>query len=513
MNAFISRLLLLPLVVFASSAAAADRPNILLIFSDDHGYQAVSAYGSGLNQTPNIDRLAKEGMRFDRCYVTNSLCGPSRACILTGKYSHKNGFYSNLSTFDGSQPTFAKMLQKAGYQTAIIGKWHLVSDPTGFDYWEILPGQGRYYSPQFITPQGRITVPGYVTEVITDKALNWLQKQRDPKRPFVLMMQHKAPHREWSPSPKHVSDFAGKKFPEPATLFDKYENRADAAKMATMRMSDLTLESDLKMFDPESRYGRQMLGLMSDDARKAWIAEYSKTKAEFDKNPPEGEELFRWKYQRYIQDYLRTVQSVDDSVGRVLDYLDKSGLAKNTIVIYASDQGFYLGEHGWFDKRFMYEQSLRTPCIIRYPGVTEPGSVENHIVSNLDFAETFLDVAGVKVPDDMQGRSLVPILKGAPPDDWRTSFYYHYYEGPPAVHTVAEHYGVTDGRYKLIHYYKLDQWELFDLMHDPDELHSVYGQPEYAAQRQRMMEELKRQREILGVTSNDPMGEKPRKAG
>jgi arylsulfatase A-like enzyme len=490
-----------------TAAAANDRPNILLIFSDDHGYQAVSAYGSGLNQTPNIDRLAKEGMRFDRCYVTNSLCGPSRACVLTGKYSHKNGFYSNRSTFDGSQQTFPKLLQKAGYQTAFIGKWHLVSEPTGFDHWEILPGQGRYYSPQFITPKGRTTEPGYVTDVITEKSLDWLEKQRDPQRPFMLMVQHKAPHREWEPSPAHVTDFAGKKFPEPATLFDKYANRADAARMATMRMADLKLESDLKVFDPDSAYGRQLFKRMSDEEKAAWIAAYAKDNEAFKNSPPEGEELIRWKYQRYIRDYLRTVQSVDDSVGRVLDYLDKSGLAKNTVVIYASDQGFYLGEHGWFDKRFMYEQSLRTPCIIRYPGVAKPGSVEEHIVSNLDLAETFLELAGVEIPDDMQGRSLVPILKGAPPDDWRTAFYYHYYEGPPAVHTVCEHYGVTDGRYKLIHYYKIDQWELFDLMNDPDEMHSVYGQPDYAGPRQRMEDELKRQRDVLGVTSNDPVGE------
>jgi arylsulfatase A-like enzyme len=495
---------LLALAPAGASSSAAERPNILLIFSDDHAYQAVSAYGSGLNRTPNIDRLAKDGMRFDRCYVTNSLCGPSRACILTGKYSHQNGFYSNRSRFDGEQQTFPKLLQQAGYQTAIVGKWHLVSDPTGFDYWEILPGQGRYYRPQFITAAGRAATPGYVTDVITDKALAWLRGGRDPQRPFMLMVQHKAPHREWLPSPEHVADLRDEKIPEPATLFDDYANRADAARMATMRMSDLRLEEDLKLFTPDSPAGKRMLGLMSPETREAWIEAYAADNEAFRKSPPEGEELIRWKYQRYIKDYLRTVQSVDDNVGRVLDYLDESGLAANTVVIYASDQGFYLGEHGWFDKRFMYEQSLRTPMIVRWPGAVAPGTHEGRIVSNLDFAETFLDIAGLQPPEDMQGRSLTPLLKGSPPDDWRTSFYYHYYEGPPAEHTVCEHYGVTDGRYKLIHYYKIDQWELFDLVNDPQELVSVYGQPDYAAPRQRLQDELKRLRNELGVTSNDP---------
>ena len=488
----------------ASDPQAAARPNILLIFTDDHAYQAVSAYGGGLNKTPNIDRLATEGVRFDRCYVTNSICGPSRACVLTGKYSHKNGFSSNRSTFDGSQVTFPKLLQGAGYQTAIIGKWHLKSEPTGFDFWQVLPGQGRYYSPQFDTPEGQITAPGYVTDVITDKALDWLQ-QRDQERPFMLMVQHKAPHREWSPSSKHVADFADVKFPEPKTLFDDYSNRADASKMATMRIADeMRLKEDLKVYDPESDYGRVMTKRMSPEEKQAWIAAYAEVNEEFKKAPPEGEELVRWKYQRYMQDYLRTVQSVDDSVGAILDYLAESGLDENTVVIYASDQGFYLGEHGWFDKRFMYEQSLRTPFLVRWPGVAKAGSVDDRIVSNVDFAQTFLELAGAPEAEGMQGRSLVPLLKGEKPADWRTSFYYHYYEGPPAEHAVAEHYGVTDGRFKLIHFYKLDQWELFDLANDPDELQSVYGHPDYAAPRQRLLDELKRLRSELDVTTNDP---------
>jgi arylsulfatase A-like enzyme len=497
-------LALLALLAVGSAAAAADRPNILFIFSDDHACQAVSAYGSGLNNTPNIDRLATEGVRFDRCYVTNSLCGPSRACILTGKYSHKNGFCTNRDVFDNRQTTFPKLLQTAGYQTAIIGKWHLITEPKGFDHWEVLPGQGRYYSPQFDTAEGRVTEPGYVADVITDKALKWLQ-ERDQQRPFMLMVQHKSPHREWSPSPKYVDKLADAKIPEPKTLFDDYGNRADAAKQATMRIADdMRLQEDLKIYDPGSDFGRMMTGRMSDEEKAAWLAAYKKVNEEFAAAKLEGDALVRWKYQRYMKDYLNTVQSVDDSVGELLAYLEKSGLADDTVVIYASDNGFYLGEHGWFDKRFMYEPSLRTPLLVRWPNVAKAGSVDDRIVSNVDFAQTFLEMAGVEAPADMQGRSLVSLLKGENPADWRKSFYYQYYEGPPAEHSVAEHYGVTDGRYKLIHYHKLDQWELFDLVTDPDEMQSVYGQPDYAGHRQRLTDELKRLRSELEVTGDAP---------
>ena len=497
-------LALLALVAFGSAAAAADRPNILFIFSDDHAYQAVSAYGSGLNETPNIDRLATEGVRFDRCYVTNSLCGPSRACILTGKYSHKNGFCTNRDVFDNRQTTFPKLLQTAGYQTAIIGKWHLITEPKGFDHWEVLPGQGRYYSPQFDTAEGRVTEPGYVADVITGKALNWLQ-ERDQDRPFMLMVQHKSPHREWSPSPRYVDKLADAKIPEPKTLFDDYGNRADAAKQATMRIADdMRLQEDLKIYDPESDFGRVVTGRMTEEEKAAWLNAYKKVNDEFAAAKLEGDALVRWKYQRYMKDYLNTIQSVDDSVGELLAYLEKSGLADNTVVIYASDNGFYLGEHGWFDKRFMYEQSLRTPLLVRWPNVAKAGSVDDRIVSNVDFAQTFLEMAGVEAPADMQGRSLVSLLKGENPEDWRKSFYYQYYEGPPAEHSVAEHYGVTDGRYKLIHYHKLNQWELFDLVNDPDEMQSVYGQPDYAGHRQRLTDELKRLRSELDVTADAP---------
>jgi arylsulfatase A-like enzyme len=477
----------------------------VFIFSDDHAYQAISAYGSKVNKTPNIDRLARDGMRFDRCYVTNSICGPSRAVILTGKYSHKNGFYSNRDpNFDGSQTTFPKLLQSAGYQTAIIGKWHLGTDPTGFDHWDILPGQGRYYSPEFLTPAGRETVTGgYATDVITDKAIAWLD-QRDAQKPFLLMVQHKAPHREWAPGPKHLTAFADHGIPEPQTLFDDYSHRSSAAKGATMRIADdMVLDSDLKVFAADNKYGKYLFGLMTLEQQAAWKAAFNDDNLAFLQAQLQGDDLVRWKYQRYMRQYLSCVQSVDDGVGQVLDYLDEHGLADNTIVVYASDQGFYLGEHGWYDKRWMYEQSLRTPFIVRWPGKVKPGSGDDHIVSNVDFAQTFLEATGVQAPADMQGRSLVPVLTGATPDDWRESFYYHYYEGPPAVHTVAEHYGVTNGRHKLIHFYKLGEWELFDFEKDPQEIHSVYDDPKYANVVEEMKAELARLRGELEVLNDE----------
>ncbi|MCA9236223.1 MAG: sulfatase [Planctomycetales bacterium] len=498
------RLPLLALVVLLLTPVSqvAARKNILFIFADDHAYQAVSAYGSVLNETPNIDRIARSGVRFDRCYVTNSICGPSRACILTGKYSHKNGFYTNGDKFDGAQQTFPKLLQNAGYQTAIIGKWHLVTDPTGFDVWKVLPGQGRYYKPVFLTPAGRVVQEGYTTDVITDEALAWLRNERDADKPFMLMVQHKAPHREWQPGPEHVADFSDKTFPEPPTLFDDYSTRCPAAAFATMRIGrDMRPEEDLKVFDETSEYGRKQLALMPPEARAKWLAAYGPENAAYLADTPAGDDRTRWNYQRYIKDYLRCVQSVDDGVGRLLDYLDEAGLADDTLVVYSSDQGFYLGEHGWFDKRWMYEQSLRTPLLVRGPGV-RTGAVENAIVSNLDFAETFLDVAGVEAPEGMQGRSLLPILAGETPADWRDTFYYHYYEGPPAWHDVAEHCGVTDGHYKLIHFYTLDAWELYDLQADPHEVNNVYGQAEYAEHQTRLLAEMTRLRKELGVTSD-----------
>jgi arylsulfatase A-like enzyme len=503
---------LLSALVFSTLAlVAADRPNILFIFSDDHAYQAVSAYGHGLNHTPNIDRLAREGMLFRSALVTNSICAPSRAVILTGKYSHRNTVLNNRDVFDGSQQTFPKLLQKAGYQTAIVGKWHLKSDPQGFDYWEVLPGQGHYYNPDFLTPNGDVHYEGYVTDVTTDLALKWLSEKRDKSKPFMLMFQHKAPHRNWMPAPQHLSLFDGMKMPEPVNLFDDYEHRASPAHKQEMEIDrHMNFGADLKIAPPEgsNEYGAYEgnIGRLTPEQRKMWDAVYEPKNAAFKTANLQGRELVRWKYQRYIKDYLRSVQSVDDNVGRVLRWLDAQGLAENTVVIYNSDQGFYLGEHGWFDKRWMYEESLRTPLLARWPGVIEAGSENRDLVSNVDLTETFLELAGVDVPGDMQGRSLVPLFKGMTPSDWRTSFYYRYYEGPPmqAPHNVARHEGVRTDRYKLIHYYMDNEWELFDLEKDPREMHSFYGDPSYADIQAHLKLELERLRKELEVPETDP---------
>jgi arylsulfatase A-like enzyme len=486
----------LPQLGHVARGAEPKRPNIVFIFADDHAYQAISAYGSKVNQTPNIDRLAKEGMRFDRCLVPNSICGPSRATVLTGKYSHRNGFYNNTnSRFDGSQVTFPKLLQQAGYQTAIVGKWHLVSDPTGFDYWEILPGQGLYYNPPMIRNGQRVKHEGYTSDLITDRALDWL-KNRDPNKPFLLMCHHKAPHREWEPNLKYLGLYDETKFPEPETLFDDYAGRGAAEKTQDMTIEKTMNARDLKLTPPAN---------LTPEQRKAWDAYYEPRNAAFKKANPQGKDLVRWKYNRYLHDYLGCIASVDESVGRLLDYLRANGLDRDTIVVYSSDQGFYLGEHGWFDKRWIFEESLRTPLLVRWPDVTKPGSVNRDMVSNLDFAETFLEAAGVSIPAEMQGRSLVPILKGQTPADWRKSFYYHYYEYP-GPHNVHRHYGVVTDRYKLVYFYQPDMnyWELFDREKDPHELRSVYGQKEYAGVQQELERELQRLRTELKVPAHDP---------
>jgi arylsulfatase A-like enzyme len=471
--------------------------------SDDHAYQAISAYDGSRNQTPNIDRIANEGMRFDRCYVTNSLCGPSRAVILTGKYSHKNGFYDNTShkPFDGSQVTFPKLLQKAGYQTAIVGKWHLESEPTGFDYWQILVGQGQYYRPDFIMADGKHSMPGYVTEIITDSALDWLKNKRDPQKPFALMVQHKAPHRPWEPAPQKLADREGDKIAEPPTLFDDYATRGTAAHKADMRIGQMHPAVDLKLWDKSTPSRKNLLNRMSDDDRAAWEKLVDPRLAKFNEANPQGQDRTRWFYQLYMKDYLRCIESVDDSVGKLLKYLDDSGLAKNTIVVYTSDQGFYMGEHGWFDKRFMYEESLRTPLVLRWPGTIKPKTVDGHIVSNVDFAPTFLEAAGVEVPAEMQGHSMAPVLRGEAPADWRKSFYYHFYEDKDADHHVAKHEGVTNGRAKLINFYTLKEQELYDLEKDPHELHNVFGDPAYAKVQAELTAELARLRKELQVPS------------
>ncbi len=489
---------LLALLLLAAPAAAADRPNFVFVFSDDHAFQALSAYGHPLKllDTPHLDRLAKSGMRLDRCLVPNSICGPSRATVLTGKYSHANGFYHNTGQrFDGSQPTMPKMLQAAGYQTAVIGKWHLESDPTGFDHWHVLPGQGVYYNPPMIRDGRRVKQQGYVTDLITDFSLDWL-KQRDKSKPFLLMCQHKAPHREWEPALRHLDHDKGRQYPEPPTLFDDYRGRGRAEREQDMTIAKTMTARDLKLTPPAG---------LTPEQRTAWDAYYEPRNQAFREAKLEGEELVRWKYQRYLHDYLGCVKAVDESVGRLLDYLDAEGLTDNTVVVYASDQGFFLGEHGWFDKRWAFEESLRTPCLVRWPGVTVPGTASAAMTSTLDFAPTFLDAAGVPVPGDLHGRSLRPVLAGTPPADWRKSFYYHYYEHP-GPHAVRKHYAVVTDRYKLIRFYEPggEAWELFDRQTDPQELTDVADKPGYAAVRKELEAELARLRAELKVPDPDP---------
>ena len=445
--------------------AEAGRPNILYIMSDDHASHAIGAYGSRINKTPHIDRLAQEGVRLENCFCTNSICGPSRAVLLTGKYSHKNGFWRNGQTFDGSQGTFPKRLRKAGYQTAMIGKWHLGGEPTGFDYWNILPGQGAYHNPVLIEMGRRKRHKGYVTDLLTDVTIDWIKNRRDKSKPFCVLCHHKAPHRNWQPDAKHAKMYDGVDIPEPATFHDDYATRSGAAAAAQMTIDRHLSRSDVKGSPPPELTGR---------ARK------------------------KWYYQRYIKDYLRCVASIDDNVGRLLDFLDTEGLAKNTVVIYTSDQGFYLGDHNWYDKRFMYEESLRMPLLARYPKEIKPGTTSSEIAVNVDFAPTILDYAGLPAPKDMDGASFRGVLAGKTPAGWRTSMYYHYYEYP-AVHMVKRHYGVRTRRHKLIHFYHdIDAWELYDLQADPHELKNVYADPKYADVVARLKAELARLRKQYG---------------
>jgi len=488
---------LLPTCTSIAQTLGAEKkpPNLIYIMTDDHAAHAISCYGSKINKTPNLDRIAKEGMRFANCFCTNSICAPSRAVILTGKYSHINGVIDNAKEFDGSQQTFPKLLQKAGYETAIIGKWHLKTDPTGFDYWNILPGQGVYYNPIMIEMGEKKKYVGYVTDIITDYCLNWL-KERKGDKPFCLMYHHKAPHREWEPPLKYLTLYDDVTIPEPPTLFDDYSNRGRAAKEQDMTIEKTMNDTDVKLVAPKN---------LTPEQKKLWDAAYEPKNEAFRKANLQGKDLVRWKYQRYIKDYLRCVASVDDNVGRMLDYLDEAGLADNTIVIYASDQGFYLGEHGWFDKRFMYEESLRMPLLVRYPKQIKPGSINNDIIMNLDFAPTFLDFAGVSIPADMQGRSIRMLLQGKTPKDWRKSMYYHYYEYP-AVHSAKRHYGVRTQRYKLIHFYNdIDQWELYDLQKDPDELNNIYDDPAYTDVVKKLKAELSRLREEFKDDTGAPV--------
>ncbi|MEL6835703.1 MAG: sulfatase [Bacteroidota bacterium] len=501
-------LLLFGLLLFSSiykyatndlEAKLAERPNIIFIMSDDHAYQAISAYGSRLIQTPNIDRLAKEGMLFTNACVTNSICAPSRATILTGKHNHINGKIDNNFPFDTAQVTFPMVFQENGYKTSMFGKLHFGNNPKGVDEFMILPDQGNYINPDFINTDGEtVNIEGYVTDVITDLALDWLDREADSDEPFMMMYMHKAPHRPWWPSPEKFSEFTKKTFPKPASLFDDYANRGTAAKTAEMNLLTHMMYSHDSKIRPETlaemgeavqpqveEYDNSFYGPYgrSNAAQKAaYEPTLDSINNYFRAQWPTmtDEEKMKWKYQRYMQDYLGTISSVDDNVGRLLDYLDETGLAENTIVIYTSDQGFYLGEHGWFDKRFIYDESFKTPLLVRWPGVVEAGTITTQMVQNLDFAQTMLEAAHIEPSSDMQGESLLPLLKGKGEDWTREAVYYHYYEYP-SVHMVKRHYGIVTEEYKLAHfYYDVDEWELYDRKKDPQEMTNVLDDPAYA---------------------------------
>lgn len=482
--------------------------NIVYIMTDDHTAQMMSCYDTRYAYTPNLDRIARDGVLFTQSFVANSLSGPSRACMITGKHSHKNGFYDNTHCkFDGSQQTFPKLLQKVGYETALIGKWHLETLPTGFDHWEILPGQGDYYNPKFITSANdTIEEHGYLTNIITDKSIEWMEHQRDKDKPFCLLIHHKAQHRNWMADTCNLALYEDKTFPIPETFYDDYEGRPAAAAQEMSILKDMDLVYDLKMLGAEGQKGlvrgyENMLSRLDPEQRAAWDKFYNPIIEGFKKQNLKGKALYEWKFQRYMRDYLKTLKSLDDNVGRVLDYLDQAGLAENTLVVYTSDQGFYMGEHGWFDKRFMYEESFHTPLLMRLPG-GKKGKIDQ-MVQNIDYAPTFLALAGAPIPDDIQGVSLLPLLKGENPSDWRTSLYYHFYEFP-AEHMVKRHYGVRNDRYKLIHFYNdIDVWELYDLKEDPHELNNVYSDPAYAEVKKQMMHEL----DSLQIMYDDPIRE------
>lgn len=477
------------------------RPNILFIMSDDHAYQAISAYSEKLIKTPNIDRVANEGILFTNACVTNSICAPSRATILTGKHTHINGKIDNKMPFDTTQVTFPQLFQEAGYETAMYGKLHFGNNPKGVDDFMILPGQGSYINPKFITPTGDTLITGYVTDIITDLTINWLDQKRDKEKPFMMMYLHKAPHRPWWPSPEKFKEFAQKTFPEPVSLFDDYSNRGTAAKSAEMNLlhhmkyghdSKIRPET-IKEMEGVSPYVPPMnwggidgftgpYGRANDEQKALYDPVIDSINTWFKVNWPTmtDKQKMKWKYQRYMQDYLACISSVDDNVGRVLDYLDENGLAENTIVIYTSDQGFYLGEHGWFDKRFIYDESFKTPLMIRWPNTITPGITNDEMVQNLDFAQTFLEAAQIEIPDDMQGESLIPLLNEDTAQWNRDAVYYHYYEYP-SVHMVKRHYGIVTKEYKLVHfYYDVDEWELYDRIKDPQEMTNVYNNPSYA---------------------------------
>ena len=482
--------------------------NIVYIMTDDHTAQMMSCYDRTHVETPNLDRIARDGVRFTHSFVANSLSGPSRACMLTGKHSHKNGFTNNEhGIFDGSQQTMPKLLRQAGYQTALIGKWHLVSTPTGFDYYESLPGQGDYYNPDFIDMQGvHHRNEGYVTNLVTDKSIDWMQNKRDKDKPFLLLVHHKACHRAWLPELKYLHEYEDKEFAIPSTFDDDYAGRPAAAAQEMNIYKHMDLVYDTKMYVPgkQTRLSEnylRMIGRMTPEERKVYDDFYLPMSEAFYANPPQGKALAEYKYQRYMRDYAKVVKSLDDNVGRLLDYLRDSGLLENTLVVYTSDQGFYMGEHGWFDKRFMYEESFNTPLVMRLPeGFTRRGDIDE-MVQNIDYAPTFLELAGAPIPSDIQGRSLLPLLKGKHPRNWRKGIYYHFYEYP-AEHMVKRHYGVRTERYKLMHFYNdINHWELYDLKNDPHEMHNLYGQKGMEKVAAKMIKQL----HDLQVEYDDPI--------
>lgn len=492
-----------------SVAYAQKRPNIVFIFSDDHAINSISAYGGplrGVAPTPNIDRLAREGALFVNSFCANSICGPSRATVLTGKHSHKNGFMRNTGKgFDSSQWTVARELQGAGYQTAVIGKWHLKTTPVGFDHWEIFPGQGNYYNPVFLQKDGsKKKFQGYATDLTTEKTIEWLDA-RDTSKPFFLMTQHKAPHRTFSPALRHLGSFDDVEIPEPDSLFDNYEGRSPllaANEMEVDRHFDWAYDAKLRkderggvQLPGPDRYGTPEYNRMNAAQKQEWDDYYGprnkKFLAEFSSGSMSHEDVVRWKYRRYMRNYLSTVKSVDENVGRLLDYLDENGLTENTIVIYSSDQGFFLGEHGWYDKRWMLEESFRMPFLVRWPGVVKSGSRPEQLIQNIDYAPTFLEAAGVSVPSEVQGKSLVPLMRGEEVS-WRKSLYYSYYEF--GEHAVPRHFGVRTDRHKLIYFPRTDEWNLFDLKTDPQEMKSVHAEPDYQEVREEMVREFQRLR-------------------
>lgn len=490
-------------------------PNIIVIMSDDHDANAISAYNTTLLQTPHIDRIGREGVRFTRAMVGNSLCGPSRATFLTGLHSNKNGFIDNTSVFNGAQRTLPKLLQEKGYQTALVGKWHLVSQPTGFDYWHVLPGQGVYHAPRMITQKGdTLTRLGYVTNLISEDAIRWMREERKPDKPFFMMLNHKAPHRYFLPTLANAQKFQHQQYPEPATLYADTSNRGSAWRLQTMRILEhMELCSDLKV-DPiylqnipelkpssgEEKYYANIIKTIPAAEREAFKKVYAARGELIQKERPTGKALLKLKYQWYMQDYLACVASIDENVGKVLNFLDSAELSSNTLVIYTSDQGFYLGQNGWYDKRWMYDVSMKTPLLMRWPGKIQPGTISNQLTQNIDHAPTLLEVAGIQAPKDMHGISILPLLLNPQYVLPRKSVYYHFYEFKNS-HTVLQHIGVRTERYKLMYFYTVNEWQLYDLENDPEEQKNVYNQPAIQSIQEALVEELGRLQKQYGDTN------------